>query len=83
MKAFRVVTLTQGRAHLSIMIGNTQEEIRAQLQSFEEEIEIKEITNDKSLDITEVSEALRYYGVDEFSQLLSLSILEEYDNVVY
>lgn len=82
MKAFRVITVFKSKAHLSIMVGNTKEEVREQITEIEEIIEIKEITDNLKLDICEVKEALRYFDVNELTQLLVTAILEEYDNVI-
>ncbi len=83
MKAFRVITVTKGKARLSVMTGETIDEVRSKLCSIEEEIEIKEITKSLRLDLCEISEALRYYDVDRLAQLLIMAILENYDNVSF
>lgn len=83
MKAFRVITVSKGKARLSVMIGENVEEIRNNILDFEEEIEIKEITKSLRLDLCEISEALKYFDVNELAQLLIISILEKYDNVSY
>lgn len=83
MKAFRVITVTKGKARLSVMTGETIDEIRNKLCNTEEEIEIKEITKSLRLDLCEISEALRYYDIDRLAQLLVMAILENYDNVSF
>ncbi len=83
MKAFRVITVTKGKARLSVMTGETIDEIRNKLCNTEEEIEIKEITKSLRLDLCEISEALRYYDIDRLAQLLVMDILENYDNVSF
>lgn len=82
MKAFRVITVTKGKAHLSIMVGNSKEEIRNNLYDYEEEIEIKDVTDELRIDVTEVIEALRYYEVNELTQLLVVAVIETYDNLI-
>ena len=82
MKAFRVITVTKGKAHLSIMVGNSKEEIRNNLYDYEEEIEIKDVTDELRIDVTEVIEALRYYEVNELTQLLVIAVIETYDNLI-
>ncbi len=83
MKAFRVITVSNGRAHLAIFTGETQEEIRNKISRGNEIIEIKDVTNTLPLDIYEISEALNYFEVNKLEQLLVLSILENYDNILY
>lgn len=83
MKAFRVITVTKGKARLSVMTGETIDEVRNKLCNTEEEIEIKEITKSLRLDLCEISEALRYYDIDRLAQLLVMAILENYDNVSF
>ncbi|MBE5744349.1 MAG: hypothetical protein E7358_06565 [Clostridiales bacterium] len=83
MKAFRVITVTKGKARLSVITGETIDEIRNKLCNTEEEIEIKEITKSLRLDLCEISEALRYYDIDRLAQLLVMAILENYDNVSF
>ena len=83
MKAFRVITVNKGKSRLSVMIGENKEEVKEKIFSFEEIIEIKEITSTLRLDLCEISEALRYYDVNQLAQLLVMAILEKYDNVTY
>ncbi len=81
MKAFRVVTVINSRALLNVMVGKTEEEVREQIIGHEEIIEIKEITENLKLDICEISDALRYFKVDDLIQLLVINMLEKYDNL--
>ena len=83
MKAFRVITVNKGKARLSVMIGENLEEVKNNVLNFEELIEIKEITEKLRLDLCEVSEALKYFDINELAQLLIMAILEKYDNVSY
>lgn len=83
MKAFRVITVNKGKARLSVMIGENLEEVKNNVLNFEELIEIKEITENLRLDLLEISEALKYFDINELAQLLIMAILEKYDNVSY
>ena len=83
MKAFRVITVNKGKARLSVMIGENVEEVKNNILNFEELVEIKEITEKLRLDLCEVSEALKYFDINELAQLLIMAILEKYDNVSY
>ena len=82
MKAFRAITVSNNKAQLRVLVGDTIEEVESQATDFGELIEVKDITQKLKLDTLEVMEALRLYRVNELSQLLILALMEEYENLI-
>ena len=82
MNAFRAITVRNNKAYLNVLAGENKEEVTKEIMN-KELIQVKDVTKKCAIDLCEISEALRFYEVDEQVQMLVISILEKYDNVKY